>query len=73
MPRYFFHVKDGTALPDNDGLELRDSDEARAEAVIAAGEAPRDAGPRFWRHGEWQMVVTSDTGETVCTLRFSGG
>jgi hypothetical protein len=48
MPRYFFHVRDGTSLIDNEGTELSDVAEAREQAVVAAGEAIRDLGARFW-------------------------
>ena len=58
-------------ISDHDGVELADHDEARTQAVIAAGEALRDTGRRFWNTGEWQMVVTDITGAMVCTLKFS--
>ena len=72
MARYFFHVRDGTDFPDHDGIELTSDDEARTQAVIASGEALRDAGNRFWNSGEWEMLVTDITGATICTLKFSG-
>jgi hypothetical protein len=71
MPRYFFHVEDGNSQPDRDGTELRDADEAREQAVTAAGEALKDTGRSFWNSGEWVMHVVDETGETVCRLRFS--
>ena len=37
MPLYFFHVHDGTAQPDPDGLELVSDAEAQTEALAAAG------------------------------------
>lgn len=37
MPRFYFHVDDGELLPDLDGTELRDIEDARAEAVGATG------------------------------------
>jgi hypothetical protein len=33
MPRYFFHVHDGTASRDTEGTELRDIYTAQAEAI----------------------------------------
>jgi len=71
MPRYFFNIHDGMNLPDEDGTELRDADDARTQAVIAAGEVLRDAGGRCWRHPEWMMVVTDESGGTVCRLSVS--
>ena len=71
MPRYFFHVHDSISIPDDEGVELRDADDARNQAVVAAGEALRDAGRKFWNSGEWTMHVVDEAGETVCRLRFS--
>jgi hypothetical protein len=71
MPRYFFHVDDGRSSPDDEGLEMRNADEARNQAVIAAGEALRDIGGKFWHHPEWLMVVTDERDRPVCRLRFS--
>ena len=62
MPRYYFHVHDGHEVPDEDGVDLSDDDDARTQAVIAAGEALRDTGRTFWKHPE---------SATVCTLKFS--
>ena len=71
MPRYFFHIQDGQSLSDQDGVELRGIDEVRNQAVVAAGEALRDQGGKFWNHGQWLMQVVDENGETVCRLRFS--
>ena len=71
MPRYFFHVHDGQSFSDEDGVELGGIDEARDQAVVAAGEALRDKGGKFWKGGEWFMRVVDENGETVCRLRFS--
>ena len=57
MPRYFFHVHDGTEVPDQDGVELVDTNEARVQAVIASGEALKDLKGAFWKEGEWRMRV----------------
>jgi hypothetical protein len=71
MPRYFFHVRDGTSLIDNEGTELSDVAEAREQAVVAAGEAIRDMGARFWGGELWEMNVIDESGATVCALTFT--
>jgi hypothetical protein len=71
MPRYFFHVQDGQDLPDEGGTSFTGVEGARAAAVIAAGEALKELGARFWRHAHWRMHVTDEQGATVCDLRFS--
>jgi Domain of unknown function (DUF6894) len=71
MPRYFFHVNDGANYIDEVGTELTDLTEARAQAVIAAGEALKDYAAEFWNHGDWCMNVVDENGSPVCSLRFS--
>ena len=41
MPRYFFHLKDGTTRMDEEGVELAGYDEAREAAVVNSGEILR--------------------------------
>jgi hypothetical protein len=67
MPRYFFNIEDGTALPDVEGAEFCDVEAARREAsrrcgvvLSAAVEAP--AGP-------WLMLVTDEWGLRLFTMR----
>jgi hypothetical protein len=71
MPRYFFHVRDSSEHIDEDGVELPSLDEARSQAVVAAGEALRDLDGKFWNGEDWRMWVNDETGATVCTLRFT--
>ena len=49
MPRYFFHVHDGSERPDTEGTELAGMGQVRSEAVRLTGEILRDMGGRFWR------------------------
>ncbi len=74
MPRFFFHIRDGTYLPDTEGTELPNIEAARIQAVRASGEANRDLGVKFWDYkGEWEMNVTDEGGNKVVTLKFSAG
>lgn len=62
MPRYFFNVEDGLALPDFAGVELEDIDAARTEAV-RLGEAFIAEEPRaFDAGGPWRVDVTDEWG-----------
>lgn len=45
MPRFFFHLKDGTTHMDQDGVELVGADEAREAAIIHSGEVLKDLEP----------------------------
>jgi hypothetical protein len=71
MPRYFFHVYDGTEVRDRHGTDLAGPKEARRAAMAAAGAAIRELGDGFWASDGWEMVVTEEGGATVCTLYFS--
>lgn len=72
MPRYFFHIHDGTAVIDPDGVELPGADDAREKAVEAAAEALHHLGPRFWESGKWLMRATDENGNPICLITFSG-
>jgi hypothetical protein len=70
LPRYFFHVRDGTDMPDHVGTELPDVAVVREEAVRTVGEMLRDVAG-FWTGEEWRMTVLDEAGERVLLLRFS--
>jgi hypothetical protein len=71
MPRYFFHIHNGTDTWDVEGVELSGLAEARNEAITSAGEMIRHRGSVVWSGVEWRMQVTDETGRTVFTLHFS--
>ena len=71
MPRYFFHVKDGYSVRDDEGTELPDIYTAQAEAIRMSGEILRDMGAKFWNGTEWSMEVANHRGEALFVLRFS--
>lgn len=72
MPRYFFDVQDGTAVPDVEGTYYESPERACLEAVTLAGEMLKDLDGAFWTSDEWCMRVSNEQGATVCTLRISG-
>jgi hypothetical protein len=71
MPRYFFHVEDGTNHLDEEGMELGGIDAARTHAVCYFAELLRDAPRSFWAHDDWMMRVTDETGLIFFTLHFT--
>ena len=71
MPRYFFHVHDGSERPDTEGTDLAGMGQVRSEAVRLTGEILRDMGGRFWWLPEWRLTVTDETGAEVLGLRVS--
>ncbi len=74
MPRYYFHIHDGSDFPDTEGTELADLTAARDEAVRISGAVIRELGPSFWEHamGEWRLEVVDESGRVILRLRFSG-
>lgn len=70
MPRYFFHVHDGTASRDTEGTQLADIYAAQEEAIRTSGELLREIGGKFWNGEEWSLEVTDEAGRVLFTLRF---
>lgn len=71
LPRYFFHVVDGSFHVDTDGTVLADLAEAHSQAITMAGEIMRDARRKFWDGDAWQMHVTDENKRTLFKLTFS--
>jgi len=72
MMRYFFHVKDGTDIPDTEGSELPDDEAARVEAIAASAEMLSDLGRKFWNGNGWEMTVVDETQREILCLYFRG-
>lgn len=71
MPRYFFHIYDDLSLRDQDGIELADSEAARAAALAGAREmmgAQLIKGRLSLHH---RIEVEDERGKTI--LSFSYG
>jgi hypothetical protein len=71
MPLYYFHIRDGTDIIDDEGSQLAGPDQARQQAITTAGELLRDKGKGFWGGEEWTMQVVDEAGDTVCSLKFT--
>jgi hypothetical protein len=71
MPKYFFHVLDGRAAIDVDGLFLANENQARIEALRGAGEMLTDENMNLWLGNEWMMAVTDEAGNMLFKLKFS--
>jgi hypothetical protein len=70
MARYFFHVMNGIAELDTDGVELPGLPEVRVEAVRASASM-LSAGDQNWSGRAWQMVVCDEAGTIVFGTSFS--
>ena len=71
MPRYFFHVMDGLAVVDTEGLELENDMVARTEALRGAAEMMADRGMTLWLGNTRVMTVADEDAKILFNLRFS--
>ena len=71
MPRFFFHLKDGVTLCDEEGMSFATIDEARDEALRAAREIMADE----VRHGRLSLVdrieIADEGGNAVTVVTFA--
>jgi hypothetical protein len=73
--RYYFNVKDGSTMLDEEGMELDNMDAVQKEAVQSSADLLRGRhGTHFWTGEPWLLWVTDQPnggGNTVLTLTFS--
>lgn len=71
MPRYYFHVVNGHFMPDHRGAECASVDDAKAQAIVSAGQMLNDQGLTTWETGHWDMYVCDDQNKTILKLSFT--
>jgi hypothetical protein len=73
--RYYFNVKDGALIHDDEGMELADMDAVKKEAIQSSADMLKGHhGQNFWTGEPWLLWVTDQPnggGNTVLTLTFS--
>jgi hypothetical protein len=69
MPVFQFHLSDGAAPADPVGVEYADVAAAQAAGVKYLGQLLSDHGDQFWRSGDWQLVVSDESGLTLFTVQ----
>lgn len=72
MALYYFHTQTDTRFSDEEGMELSDPLEARAQAVITCAQMVKDAPNKFWGSRPWSVVVTDATGLILWELSVHG-
>ena len=70
MQRYFFHVSDGTELPDVDGKLLPDLRAARRHAAALLGRLMSEAPDDIWEGVDWQVVVKDQRGLHLLSIHI---
>jgi hypothetical protein len=71
MPTYFFHVINGSFMPDELGTECATPEDVKNQAIIAAGEMLKDQGLGIWKTGRWDMFVADEQNKTHLKLSFT--
>ena len=71
MPRYFFHVDDASGtVADQEGVDLRDDDVAREEAVLAVRDLVAEALRRGKVLNGRVMRVTDSANREIARVAF---
>lgn len=70
MPRYFFHVSDGSELPDHDGVELPGPGAARRQATALLGRLMAAAPEDVWNGDDWQVRVEDQSGLVLFSIHI---
>ena len=69
MPRYFFHVREGSELTrDTEGQELANTEAARAEAISTGREMLGEKLLHGGRLNNRQIAISDETGHVVDTI-----
>jgi hypothetical protein len=58
MPRYYFHIRHDTYLPDEEGEDLPDKHAAWREATVMAAQMLQGIDGKLQPGHDWQMEVT---------------
>jgi hypothetical protein len=73
--RYFFNIRDGKTMLDEEGIEFDDMDAVKNEAVQSSADMLKGLkGEHFWTGEPWTLWVTDQPnggGNTLLTLTFS--
>ena len=71
MPRYYFNRVDGGIELDTEGVELRDLQDARIEAVLFAGQTLKDRPELVWSGHELRIQVSGRERNLLFTIAIT--
>lgn len=72
MPRYYFHIREGSVLiPDDEGLNLTDAESAMREARESARDFVVDALMMRRAVGDQKIEVADNLGHVIGTLKIA--
>jgi predicted phosphodiesterase len=71
MPRYYFNSDNHQHDEDREGTDLANADEARAQAVIFAGDYLRDHPELVWDGSRFKVTVVDEARTVLLTVVVS--
>jgi hypothetical protein len=71
MRFYFNLVCDDEMMIDDEGVEVRDIDHARVQALKAIAELRQEAGTDSLEWSHWRLEVMNEAGEMVFALKLT--
>ena len=73
--RYYFNIKDGSTMLDEEGIELNDMNDVKDEAIKSSADMLKGLhADHFWSGEPWVLWVSDQPnggGNTVLTLTFT--
>lgn len=70
--RFFFNlVCDDEMMIDDEGVEVRDIEHARVQALKAIAELRLEAGTDLVEWSRWRLEVVNEAGDTVFSLQLN--
>jgi hypothetical protein len=72
--RYYFNIRDGKTMLDEQGIELNDMKAVKEEALRTAPDMIRAIGDHIWNGEDWVLWVSDQPngrGKTVLTLTLT--
>jgi hypothetical protein len=73
MRCYFHLISDDETMIDDDGVEVRDIDQAWAQALRAIAELRAEAEGEFIEWDRWSLQATDAKGNVLFSLRLTHG
>ncbi len=70
MPLFFFDIRDGVFIPDDNGTDLPDTEAARLQGAALCAKLLGEKQAEFWQGDPWEVVVRDDHGLVMFTIAF---
>lgn len=73
MRCYFNLISDNETMLDDEGIEVRDLDQARAQALKAIAELREEADGDFIEWDRWHLEATDSEGKVLFSIKLTYG